>query len=185
MIKDPIWKLLVLWVCLAGLLILLALLFSSCTSKIAKAKRTLDANPEDAARYCADKFPVRDSIVYKDSVHLDTLYFGETYFDTIEVQCPDTVIKVVTKIEPKTIVKTVTQTKEIYRENTAMVEKWRLMFFDAQKKMLDAIDKYNKEQEEKKMWRAAARKWKWILIAVIAFIVGWKFRSPLLRLFKF
>lgn len=162
------------------------LLINGCAnSKISKAKRVLDENPIDAAAYCANKFPVKDSIVYKDSVRFDTIYTGETYFDTISVQCPDTVIKVVTKVEPKTIVKTVTNVKEVYRENTAKTEEWRLMFFDAQKKMLTAIDKLNKSEAEKKIWKAAARKWKWLFIALVAFIIGWKFRSPLLKLLKF
>ena len=174
---------LLFWLALAGAFILLALL-TSCSS-INKARKTLDNNPQEAARYCADKFPVRDSVVYKDSVHFDTLLIGETYFDTILVQCPDTVIKVVTKVEPKTIVKTVTQIKEVYRENTAKVEEWRLMFFDAEKKMLNAIDKYNKEQAEKKIWKAAARKWKWLLFALVGFLIAWKFRNPLMRLIKF
>lgn len=167
------------------LIFLVLFLFGCTTSKVGRAKRVLDENPIDAAQYCANKFPIKDSIVYKDSVHLDTLYVGEPYFDTILVQCPDTVIKVVTRIEPKTIVKTVTQTKEVYRENTAKAEEWRLLFFDAQKKMLTAIDKYNKAEAEKKIWKAAARKWKWLLIAIAAFVIGWKFRSPLLRLLKF
>lgn len=182
--KDPIWKLLVWYAIGVAFIILLAFLASGCTNKIAKAKRTLDESPVDAARYCADKFPVRDSVVYKDSIHFDTLIVGDIYFDTIEVQCPDTVIKVVTKVEPKTIVKTVTQIKEVYRENTAKVEEWRLMFFDANKKMLNVIDKLEKVEAEKKIWKAAARKWKWLLFAMVGFLIAWKFRNPLMRLIK-
>ena len=73
----------------------LILLTGCVTSK--KVTRYLNEHPLKAAEYCSKAFPVRDSVVTRDSVHLDTLY----------IECPDT-----PTLGTDTI--TITSTKKVY-----------------------------------------------------------------------
>ena len=57
--------------------ILIILLFASC-NPLKKAQQTFDANKPAAAEYCADRFPVKDSLIKGDTlVTTDTVYFKE------------------------------------------------------------------------------------------------------------
>lgn len=95
------------------------LILSGCfTPKKAVDVLSRPKNEPVAAEFCANKYPVRDSIIKGDSVvRFDTLW--ETYTDTL-ISEPQVVIE--TKIIPKTVTKWVTIRDTIIRENTARVE---------------------------------------------------------------
>jgi len=94
------------------------LILSGCfTPKKAVDVLSRPKNEPVAAEFCANKYPVRDSIIKGDSVvRFDTLW--ETYTDTL-ISEPQVVIE--TKIIPKTVTKWVTIRDTIIRENTARV----------------------------------------------------------------
>ena len=154
----------------------------SCGNPVRKAISTLDSNPVDAAKYCADKYPVKDSVIYKDTLRLDTLYMGDIVFDTIVTK--DTVY--ITKTLPaKTIVKTITQTKEVYRENTARVTQLQLELAAKQQeadKLQGDLAKSEKDSSTYKSQRNKARFNLWLIVALAG---AWTFRKQLLGLLKF
>lgn len=72
--------------------ILIILLFASC-NPLKKAQQTFDENKPAAAEYCADRFPVKDSLIKGDTlVTVDTLYVKEyeniVTVDTIPMPLP-------------------------------------------------------------------------------------------------
>jgi len=99
--------------------LLFLLLLPSCVS-IQKAERKLDSKPVESAAYCMTRFPLKDSIITKDSILFDTLYVQG---DSILVPITDTIsiIKTVKVICPATqiITKTVLHDTTIYRDNSA------------------------------------------------------------------
>ena len=146
----------------------LLLILASCNpqKKLFKALDELQKHPIESAKYCADKYPVKDTTIYRDSVKFDTLYMGEYVFDTTVVK--DTVY--ITKTVPKYITKTVTQVKEVLRENTARVEQLRLqyekceakyqaLFLDYEKSVKQGFD-YRKQRDKMRLWF-------WILVGAI------------------
>jgi len=146
----------------------LLLILASCNpqKKLFKALDELQKHPIESAKYCADKYPVKDTTIYRDSVKFDTLYMGEYVFDTTVVK--DTVY--ITKTVPKTITKTVTQVKEVLRENTARIEQLRLqyekceakyqaLFLDYEKSVKQGFD-YRKQRDKMRLWF-------WILVGAI------------------
>ncbi len=74
----------IFWVMVVGGLLLVVSMATSClpNRKFAKAVRTMDSDPEQAAWYCAIKFPVKDTIIYRDSVTYDTIINENYIHDT-------------------------------------------------------------------------------------------------------
>ena len=145
----------------------LLLILASCNpqKKLFKAISELQKHPIESAKYCADKYPVKDTTIYRDSVKFDTLYMGEYVFDTTVVK--DTVY--ITKTVPKTITKTLTYTKEIQKES-ARTEQYRLerdkcetkyqaLFLDYEKAVKQGFD-YRKQRDKMRLWF-------WILVGAI------------------
>lgn len=84
-----------------------------------KAEKYYKKHPVELAKVCAEKYPVKDSIIKGDSVTVyDTLWGLETRVDTVTIT-PDVVTKIVEKTVPKLITKVVTVHDTIIRENTA------------------------------------------------------------------
>lgn len=153
----------------------------STEKKILKAKNTLElAGVLDSL--CAEEFPVRDSVIIRpDSIHFDTLYMPEwAYSDTAYLR--DTVV--ITNTIPKTIVKTVTQTKEVVRENTAKVShlEGKIKERDTQLNQATHLIQACADKLSALQQRVRGKiliPW-WIIIAAGAFA----FRGTLLKLFK-
>lgn len=94
------------------------LLFYSCVT-IPKATKKLDSQPLESSRYCSTRFPMRDSIVTRESVRFDTLYTsGDTVYtihhDSLSVLVRDT-IKIT--LPAKIITKTILRDTTIFRDN--------------------------------------------------------------------
>ena len=154
----------------------------SCGNPVRKAISTLDNSPVDAAKYCADKYPVKDSIVYKDSLRLDTLYMGDIVFDTVVTK--DTVY--ITKTLPaKTITKTIAQVKEVFRENTARVTQLQLELAAKQQEADKLQGDLAKSEGETKLYKGQRNKARLNLWLVIAVAGARTFRKRLLGLLKF
>lgn len=160
-------------------LILLLLLMAGCNPqrKIDKAKLRLDSSGQ-AAAYCALRFPVKDSIIIRDSVHFDTLYQGETFFDTATVVESDTVFKTIVKTLPaQVITKTQVVTKEVWRENKAAYDSLKAYY---EKKVSDlqfANKKLAAYSDNLKKQRSTLF---WLLLAALVLI----FRKPIYKLIK-
>lgn len=161
-------------------LLFLLLLTSCVTPKKAVDVLSRPKNEPTAAKFCADKFPVQEYYVTGDTlVKIDTLWGLVT--DTIETK--DTVFKVVTKVEPKVITKTILRVDTAYKENTAKV-----VFLNSQiTKQAELIYSLNRKLNEVsadrdtfKKERNKARRINWILFIVIGLFAGWQIK----RFFK-
>lgn len=101
--------------------LLIILLLAGCiTSK--KVKRYLNEHPDTSAEYCAETYPVKDSLIKGDSVvTYDTLWGIEVMHDTTEVANEVKVPIQVIKFVPQIVTKTIKITDTIIKENTARV----------------------------------------------------------------
>lgn len=104
------------------LIISLFLSLWSCTTE-RKAQRFYNENPEKLAALCANEFPVKDSVIVRDSIRLDTLYLETEptiLKDSFYIKA-DTIVRVITKKCPPaaTIVKTIRHDSIIIRRDTA------------------------------------------------------------------
>jgi len=119
-------KLLTTMITAAAAILLMALVLSCNVQQ--KAINTFNKHPELSSLYCAEKYPVKDTVIIrKDSISFDTLVLENMVIDTIHSVYNDTVFQTVTKTLPaKTITKTITQVKEVIRENTARVKQLEL-----------------------------------------------------------
>jgi len=167
----------IFWVMVVGGLLLVVSMATSClpNRKFAKAVRTMDSDPEQAAWYCAIKFPVKDTIIYRDSVTYDTIINENYIHDTTTI----------TNTSPaKTLVKTVYKVKEIVRENTAKVQALEYALSDATKLIAKKDAQVDECQKESNEWKGLAKKRFWWLLLIIAAVVGWVLRKPLMKIIK-
>jgi len=173
----------IFWVMVVGGLLLVVSMATSClpNRKFAKAVRTMDSDPEQAAWYCAIKFPVKDTIIYRDSVTYDTIINENYIHDTATIHDTTTI----TNTSPaKTLVKTVYKVKEIVRENTAKVQALEYALSDATKLIAKKDAQVDECQKESNEWKGLAKKRFWWLLLIIAAVVGWVLRKPLMKIIK-
>jgi hypothetical protein len=160
---------------------LLCLVLFSCTTE-RKATGYFREHPEKLAPICAEEFPVKDSLVVKDSVRFDTLWIeGEPVIlkDSFYIK-GDTIVKVITKECPKvsTVIKTVTRDSIHYVENTARVV------------MLQNQIKSSQLENQKLQAQIALLQGKvkgknkviWWLAVFVAILTAWTFRRPILSI---
>lgn len=168
------------WACIFALIVLA---LASCfpNKKFAKAVNTFDSEPEKAAWYCATKFPVKDTVIYRDSVSFDTVYEIDSYYDTTTIH--DTVVQVKTS-PAKVVVKTVYKIKEVVRENTAKVQALQLSLANATNLIAKREDEISKCYEGTAHWKGLAKKRFWWLLIAVGAAGGWVLRKPLLKLIK-
>lgn len=145
----------------------------SCNAE-RKALDYAKSHPEKFAEFCADEFPVKDSVIVRDSISFDTLYSenevyirdtsyiekeGRTITIYKEKRCPPT----------KTITKTVRHDSLVIRRDTAK-ETALQQERDAQVKRGDKLDrKYN--------WWMRACLITWLLVAL--YVLGRVFSARL------
>lgn len=162
-----------LW--LVAILGIISLLISC--SQVKRAIKTLDDNRQDAAEYCADRFPVRDSIIKGDTVTtVDTSY--EMLFITDTVTTKDTVRITITK--PVTVTKTKIITDTVIRENRAAIEacegredalNGRLAVLTSENESLEAF--------KRSMMGKIHIPWWWLVVAAGVGYAGFRFRKIL------
>ncbi len=166
----------------------LSMLIGACNPqrKIHKAKSVLNEYPDEAAKYCAEKFPVKDSVYVRDSVRFDTLYLqGDPVIEYQTIN--DTVYKTITV--PGTtyfVTKTVTKDSIIIRRDSAGFTALRNQLNDlivVNKDLVGERDKYKKKAKTN-----ATQKWiTWILL-LVGLVLGIYFKKwggAVSSLFKF
>jgi hypothetical protein len=153
------------------------LLLTACSQerRVQRAIGVLSQDPSASASYCSNRFPSKDTTIYKDSlVFLDTLY---------QISPADTVLRedtiVITKTSPsKTITKTIVQTKEIIRQPTDKIEEQRQLYLSCEKRYQALYLKWEETEKQRKAWKERF----WWLIVLLAAILGFTLRKPLLKL---
>lgn len=129
--------------------------FISCTS-VKKAKKVLNNNPYDAALYCAEKFPIKDTTYFIEGIVRDTVTdFIETVkYDTTTLK--DTVVKTI--IKTNLVIKIKVDTLIKFRENTARIEA-------KEYEMQQLKSSFNYITKEAEKWEARSKQnMKWLLI---------------------
>ena len=160
-----------LWVCI--------FIFIGC-SEVRRLERSmirLDKDKAVAANYCDTRFPSRDTTIYKDSIHYDTLFqINPTEIDTIYKN--DTTVVTVTSPTNKIVVKTITKIKEVIKEPTAKIEEQRNLYLNCETKYQSLFIKWEGADKERKTWKERF----WWLLLVLCALAGYIVRRPIVRL---
>ena len=158
------------WVCV--------FIFVGCnpSRKVERAINTLNNNPDRASQYCAAKYPLKDTVIYRDTTVYDTIW-GITPVQVDTIFKKDTTIITITS-PTKTIIKTVTKYKEVVKEPTTKIEEQRQLYLACERRYQELYIKYEGEQVAKKTWRE--RFW-WIFV-VAAALLGFTIRKPIANL---
>lgn len=158
------------------LLVIIGLALLSCNAEkqLQKAETKL-SQAGRLAKICADRFPSRDSIVYRDSVRIDTAYEGEYIFDTIRTL--DTIY--ITKTVPVT--KTIVKWKTAFRERTDKIEAISLQLEACNNDFSEMALNMVETQKELDRYKRDSKTYFWWLLIVIALSIGWTFRKFIAR----
>ena len=155
-------------------IVLLSLLAIACNSQkqLQKAKDRLGDNPLEAGRFCGDRFPNRDSVVYRDTIRLDTMYVGLLQVDTVRRE--DTIV--VTKTSPsKIITQTKIQYKEVVKTDPAKTEEQRQLYLACEERYQKLYLKWEQSEKQRKDWRT--RFW-WVLFVALGAVIGYFTKQP-------
>ncbi len=168
---------------LAAMLIMLAALVLSCNVQ-QKAINTFNKHPELSSLYCAEKYPVKDTVIIrKDSVSFDTLVLENMVIDTIHSVYNDTVFQTVTKTLPaKTITKTVTQVKEVVRENTARVKQLELSGVALQQENSELQEDNEAKAVKISALKKERNKWRLYFFILLIVSIAWNFRKLIFKI---
>jgi hypothetical protein len=169
------------------LLLYISLLLIAC-NPVSKAVKTFEKHPYEAVAYCAMRFPVRDSILVRDSVSYDTIYKdGEiikipipyAVYDTsgrpayVEAPCPP----------HRTITKIVRRDSLIIRRDIAKETVLKnanddcyLNVVKKEKRITELEDDYTGMKKKRNWWRIACLA-TWTLIGLG---IVWRIKSKLL-----
>jgi hypothetical protein len=144
-----------------------------------KAEKYYKKHPVELAKVCAEKYPVKDSIIKGDSVTVyDTLWGLETRVDTVTIT-PNVVTKIVEKTVPKLITKLVTVHDTIVRENTAKTAVLNSQIAKSARDIRILTEKTHELSQERdtfKHERDKARLINWILYVVIGLTIGYSIK---------
>jgi hypothetical protein len=155
-------------------LIFVFLIGCSSEKQIQRAKNRLSANPLEAASFCASSFPNKETIIYRDSVTLDTIFLELTRTDTI---VDSDTVRIITTSPAQVITKTLTKYKEVQIENTAKVEQQRQLLIRCEGRYDALQKKFEKSEEQRKAWR---KRFYWIIFVILGFAVGYVLKQPTL-----
>jgi len=166
---------------LKGYLAILIIL-AGC-NPLKKALKVANENPKEFAQFCADAFPVKDSVIVRDSIWFDTLYLeNEPEVDIRYVK--DSVIKTIT-IPGKTyfVTKTVIKDSIVIRKDIAKetaLQKQNDDLIVVNKDLVGARDKF-KKRSDFWMWVAIALGLTWVIKIVLSI---WGGNFNITKLFK-
>ena len=169
------------WAHVGIIIIMLVLIATSClpNRKFAKAVKIMNDQPDQAAWYCAVKFPVKDTVIYRDSITYDTIVNTNYFSDTTTIHDTTTITS-----PAKTLVKTVYKVKEIVRENTAKVQALEYSLTESTKIISKKDSEVDECREKSNEWEKLAKKRFWWLLLLIAAVAGWVIRKPLMKIIK-
>jgi len=146
----------------------------SSEKQIQRAKNRLSANPLEAASFCASNFANKETIIYRDSVTLDTIYLELTRTDTL---IENDTVRIITTSPAQVITKTLVKYKKVQIENTAKVEEQRQLLIKCEGRYDTLQKKWEKSEAERKAWR---KKFYWIIFVILGFAVGYVLKQPTL-----
>ena len=156
-------------------LIFVFLIGCSSEKQIQRAKNRLSANPLEAAAFCSASFPNKEeTIIYRDSVTLDTIYLELTTTDTI---VENDTVRIITTSPAKVITKTLVKYKEVQVENTAKVEQQRQLLIKCEGRYDVLQKKFEKSEEQRKAWR---KRFYWIICVILGLAIGYALKQPTL-----
>lgn len=155
---------------------------TSCnTEKRLQKAEVLLASKGRLPEICADRFPPKDSIVYRDSVHFDTLYTSLYSVDTI---VSNDTIRIVTTLPAKVITKEVIKFRDVYRENTAKVVDLQLKYNNCGSELNELKLELQKTKNEVDKWKGTAKERWWFLWILLLVAVAITFRKNIFNLVK-
>ena len=155
---------------------------TSCnTEKRLQKAEVLLASKGKLAEVCANRFPPKDSIVYRDSIHFDTLYTSLYSIDTI---VSNDTVKIVTTLPAKVITKEVIKFRDVYRENTAKVVDLQLKYNSCGSELNEIKLELQKAKGELDKWKGTAKERWWFLWILLLICIGLLFRKQLRKLTK-
>ena len=157
--------------------LLIILLFASC-NPLKKAQQTFDANKPAAAEYCADRFPVKDSLIKGDTlVTTDTLYVRE-YDHRVTV---DTVLLPTMPItNTRYITKTIRITDTVIRRDNAREQVLANQIRQCNDVQIELIDKNTRLSEQVDEMKSKRDKWRlrfFILLGLTIAYVGLRIKK--------
>lgn len=155
-------------------LIFVFLIGCSNEKQIQRAKNRLSANPLEAAAFCSASFPNKETIIYRDSLTLDTIYLELERVDTL---IENDTVRIITTSPAKVITKTLVKYKEVQIENTAKIEEQRQLLIKCEGRYDALQKKFEKSEEQRKAWR---KKFYWIIFVILGFAVGYVLKQPAL-----
>ena len=156
------------------------LAFFSCNTErqLQKAEVRL-ASAGRLPQICQDRFPARDSIVYRDSVSYDSIWLETSVTDTLNTK--DT-------IQLPSVTKTVYKFRDVYSLGTAQLAACQAqatslqrVIGEQQRTIADQASRLAACDTTIQQWKnkASQRIWLWIIIGLL---VGWIVRKPLTAL---
>ena len=153
--------------------ILLLLVACSPEKKIQKAENLLSNTPL-LSQICANRFPNKETIIYRDSLTLDTIFLELTRTDTI---VENDTVRIITTSPAQVITKTLVKYKEVQVENTAKVEEQRQLLIKCEGRYDVLQKKFEKSEEQRKAWR---KKFYWIIFVILGLAIGYALKQPTL-----
>lgn len=152
---------------IAIILAALVIILVSCNTEKRSLEKTqlyLFKHPDFSAGYCAEQFPVKDSVLVKYDTVLD---LGEF----VDVVPNDTVRKdsliYITKTVTKTIYKTIHKDSIIIRRDYAKEKELQLALSDCMINNNTLLENYNKQVALVETWKGRAKKRFWLIFALI------------------
>lgn len=167
--------------------LLIVILFIGC-NPVKKALKVAEDNPADFAKFCADAFPVKDTVITKDSIWYDTIYLENEVDPIVTVETiRDTVYKTI-KLPGTTyfVTKTVTKDSLVIRRDIAKETTLQQKVDDLIIVNADCIGDRDKARQKRDwwMWIAIALGAAWVIKIVLS-LWGNKFNiGGLLNAFK-
>ena len=150
--------------------LIIILLFASC-NPLKKAQQTFDANKPAAAEYCADRFPVKDSLIKGDTlVTTDTVYFKE-YENVITV---DT-FRTAPVTNTRYITKTIRITDTVIRRDNAREQVLANQVRQCNDLQIELVNKNTRLSEQADEMKGKRDKWRirfFILLGLTIAYVG-------------
>jgi len=166
-------------------IITLTILFAGCfTPKKAVDVLSRPKNEPHLSRICAERFPVKDSLIKGDTViNYDTLWGIEYRTDTL-ISEPQVITETKTVTVPKLVTKYVTVRDTIVRENTAKVAALNYAnreLSELNAKTLQKLVQVSAERDTFKHERNKARMFNWIMLIIVgvAYVLKVKFTKKL------
>lgn len=164
-----------------GLLTIFLVALACNTSKRIQKAEAFLAKEGKLSEICASRFPLKDSIAYRDSVRFDTLYEGIYSIDTIFDK--DT-IKVYVTLPAKVITKEVIKYRDVYRESTAKVAECEKRNRELTNAVLSCENDRVKLLKDVDEWKSVAKKRWWFLWILLVIALGITFRKNIFNVSK-